>query len=304
MNNTQCSIVRDLLPLFVEGMLSDETADFVRNHLSECADCRSALDRIQQTDEPMVAAEVIPLRQLRRRISARRWQSVLLSVLLMAALFTSALAQLTERQFFAYSPALFETIEADGGVILSFASDVSCVQQTYGYDGEEECLIYFVEAWTTPLDQLLRRNSAQQLYIPLDDYSVLIFYTPNTGAEAIPVYSHNFKPVDELDWGVISCPRTALGMYFVIACAATLALLVLVLLLRRRPVARALTHLTRIPVAFALSILMVKGFAMTSYSMERDFSYICIVAALLFIALELLAALLRERIAIAGTDKA
>ena len=37
--NNECSIVLDLLPLYVEGMLSEDTATFVKEHLAQCAAC-------------------------------------------------------------------------------------------------------------------------------------------------------------------------------------------------------------------------------------------------------------------------
>ena len=41
--NQECSIVRDLLPLYAERLTSPETAAFVEKHLRTCADCRAAL---------------------------------------------------------------------------------------------------------------------------------------------------------------------------------------------------------------------------------------------------------------------
>ena len=40
--NQECSIVRDLLPLYAERLTSPETAAFVEKHLRTCADCRAA----------------------------------------------------------------------------------------------------------------------------------------------------------------------------------------------------------------------------------------------------------------------
>lgn len=38
----ECHIVRDLMPLYTEGMLSNESAAFVKTHLETCEDCRAA----------------------------------------------------------------------------------------------------------------------------------------------------------------------------------------------------------------------------------------------------------------------
>lgn len=38
--NTNCSIVKDLLPLYEENLLSSETAAFLESHLEECEECK------------------------------------------------------------------------------------------------------------------------------------------------------------------------------------------------------------------------------------------------------------------------
>ena len=52
----ECSIVRDLLPLYVENMVSAETEQFVSDHLKECSDCRSELESLKDT-EPLSTIE-------------------------------------------------------------------------------------------------------------------------------------------------------------------------------------------------------------------------------------------------------
>ena len=38
--NANCDIIRDLLPLYVDGALSDASTELVREHLRECHPCR------------------------------------------------------------------------------------------------------------------------------------------------------------------------------------------------------------------------------------------------------------------------
>ncbi len=47
MMKTECSIVQDLLPLYVEDMVNEETAQFVREHLSECTECRAEYEALK-----------------------------------------------------------------------------------------------------------------------------------------------------------------------------------------------------------------------------------------------------------------
>ncbi len=43
---TECSIVRDLLPLYIEDMVNPETAQYVSEHLAECDECKADLVKI------------------------------------------------------------------------------------------------------------------------------------------------------------------------------------------------------------------------------------------------------------------
>lgn len=43
-NENECSIVQDILPLYVEEMVSDDTVSFVREHLKDCPRCRAELE--------------------------------------------------------------------------------------------------------------------------------------------------------------------------------------------------------------------------------------------------------------------
>ena len=73
----ECNIIRDLLPLYIEDIASGDTADFVVEHLKNCADCRDELEKLKDPDGKItVSAEKdnAPLRaamkKLKRRIEA------------------------------------------------------------------------------------------------------------------------------------------------------------------------------------------------------------------------------------------
>ena len=47
---TECSIVKDLLPLYIEDMVSPETAQFIDEHLQTCPECREELEKFKIGD--------------------------------------------------------------------------------------------------------------------------------------------------------------------------------------------------------------------------------------------------------------
>lgn len=50
----ECSIIKDLLPLYAENMVSEETAKHIEEHLRECPQCQAELEGLRE------GAELIP----------------------------------------------------------------------------------------------------------------------------------------------------------------------------------------------------------------------------------------------------
>ena len=42
----QCDIVRDILPLYVDGACSEASAEMVKEHLNACADCNAIYQKL------------------------------------------------------------------------------------------------------------------------------------------------------------------------------------------------------------------------------------------------------------------
>lgn len=44
----ECGIILDLLPLYIEGMVSSETEEVINQHLLECEACKKAYEEMSQ----------------------------------------------------------------------------------------------------------------------------------------------------------------------------------------------------------------------------------------------------------------
>lgn len=88
----ECSIIRDLLPLYIEELVSGDTAEFIREHLETCGACRGELERLRTPCGAEPAPEdgrdsaAAPLRTLRKRWSRQKRQMIGVTVLLTALL--------------------------------------------------------------------------------------------------------------------------------------------------------------------------------------------------------------------------
>ena len=84
---SNCSIVRDLLPLYLDGETSPETSDMIREHLAECEECRryySHYNRIPRAMQDPASHGKYHYSEVARRI--RRRNTIKLSVLCAAFL--------------------------------------------------------------------------------------------------------------------------------------------------------------------------------------------------------------------------
>ena len=54
----ECNIIRDLLPIYADGLESEESRALIEAHLEGCPDCRAQLERMRaQVDAPGRAAQ-------------------------------------------------------------------------------------------------------------------------------------------------------------------------------------------------------------------------------------------------------
>ncbi len=56
--NITCNVIEDLLPLYVDGLCSKESADLIEAHLKECRSCQGMLDVLRNQKIPFEAEEV------------------------------------------------------------------------------------------------------------------------------------------------------------------------------------------------------------------------------------------------------
>ena len=40
-----CSVIRDILPLYVENMVSEDTKEIVEEHIKDCEECKKNLKK-------------------------------------------------------------------------------------------------------------------------------------------------------------------------------------------------------------------------------------------------------------------
>ena len=74
----ECNIIRDILPLYAEDMVSDDTVSFVEEHLQTCAECSVMYERIKEggivmtNENKSTEQEIVnTLKKLRKKVFKR-----------------------------------------------------------------------------------------------------------------------------------------------------------------------------------------------------------------------------------------
>ena len=94
----ECSIVGDLLALWMDGLVSEDTAAFVEEHLDRCPACRARMEQLRAPAAPPKAAQeerafrafAARWKKKRRRALAAFAALALAAALLAACLFSAA----------------------------------------------------------------------------------------------------------------------------------------------------------------------------------------------------------------------
>lgn len=87
MKEVNCNIIRDILPLYADDVVSEDTAELVEEHLHACCPCRQYLDRITATAVLPMEVDAEPFKQIRRTWGRKQILLVILSALLTITAF-------------------------------------------------------------------------------------------------------------------------------------------------------------------------------------------------------------------------
>ncbi len=87
--NLPCEVIRDLLPLYRDGVCGETSRHFVAGHLSNCSACRQELAALEETlTRPAPTDEAAPLAAVAKALKKKRrnviWRSILAAVLIVA----------------------------------------------------------------------------------------------------------------------------------------------------------------------------------------------------------------------------
>lgn len=289
----ECSIVCDLLPLYAEDMVSEDTAEFVKEHLGNCPTCRAELEKLRKPVQPVAAQHVPdidaePLKRLKKALLMEKVQAILCTAAVLLALMLSGLSFLTAPEYFAYSQELVTVTEgANGEATISFSSEITNYKLQRIADPADKQTVYHLEVWTCAWDRMFSKPGAQDVTVkPENGHELLIYFTQfinqSSSNSAVCIYGE----IEPDSGGWMALPGLSMGYWLAINIVLLVILGVIWLNLRKKEKSRRLVErLILIPIAYMLGHLCVLGFHTLSYSEWRDAQMILAIGILFYCAM-------------------
>lgn len=282
--SNKCNLIKDILPLYVENMVSTDTREFVSEHLEHCEECHAEFEHMRKPADFIPDVDIVPLKRIKKDLFIKRLQTIFFTAILACAIVTVAFGILTSPKFFPYSDNLLNVIDgSNGSIIITFDNKVtgySCIEE---FDNETETEVYRINAWTTTWDLYSSNRGKQNMVIPSDrETKIQIFYVQNDGSEDVLIYGLN----ENTEENSVTLPRLILMPYFLLAFLALFILAILRLLLRNKQTIIVWIDRTILfPISYMAAQLCTKGINFTTYSSQRDFCIIILIAMLFYFAM-------------------
>lgn len=251
-----CNIIRDLLPLYAEGLASEDSRGVVEEHLCDCAPCRNVLAELRQETVVPTQTDTAPLVHLERNIRRRRASAAVLAILITATVLFAVFNYLYSPVYLSAEEAITSVTKKGDTIILELSPRVSYYRWQNDVDPDTgRKSMTFIAAghrWNVLISNLFG-SEAEADEIHLAANKDIWYASTDSGEE------------DTLLWGVepsggrISLPRLVLGYYFMLSLAVGLILLIPALLFRKTLGGKFLGVICVLCFSFALSDLIATG---------------------------------------------
>ena len=305
-----CAVTRDLLPLYAENMVEQETKVLIEEHLDECADCRGKLSEMNTpSEEPVDTAK--PLQNLKKQIRIKRFLAAALAALCVFVCVYTYFFRTTRKDYLPWQDSLIQsvaikTVNPDdyfSDAAPATDSEAAVPAQTDTTTSDErsvEALVLKVSNYVNGIQQeaVVEDNGTTSVLIqmfgtvPRSEHQITS-YNEYTIYPAPDRLIYGYAQPQKLLWGdplaggVEVLPRLALAYYLMIAAGLTGLLGLLWFIFRKWNYSWVLRQLFFAPLSYVLSHVLLKGLKTTTFFMQEEFFNILLVAFAIYALLSI-----------------
>ncbi|MBT2686302.1 zf-HC2 domain-containing protein [Bacillus sp. ISL-37] len=278
-----CNMIRDILPLYVEDMASQDTRDLVEEHIASCENCKKRLEEMRTFEEPPVDTDIAPLRNIQNTLRKKKLQTIILSVMVTLVFAVVTIAYLTTPAYISYNENAVSVIEKDDGtVLLNFSEEVSGYNVNQYPAADNSGYVYDITTWETIWQQKINKNNLENTVLNPNGETVASIYYYNTdGIENTLIYG---DPIT--DGSVMTLPRLLLSYYVLFAIGFLLICGIgLVIFRKNEKIRNGQEKTILLPISYLFAHLLIKGLHSATYLAGRDLYVILLVTIPLYFAL-------------------
>lgn len=260
MNN--CDIVKDLLPLYKENLLSEESVKFVEDHLKSCPKCKKQLtDEIEFENK-----NTKPLDFVEKRIKKETRFFTLAVVSFIGSILIFIISYLSIPRHIEYEKDLYKVYKSDDIYTVEFSDKVSGIDYT-----DTEDAIY-LDAYTTKYDQIFNKDRPRKSLTFHKDKLKTVLYQNHDSMPEMVIGSGEVRQT--------MLPRLLFGFYARASILGFIGLGLIIFALekfRKKSLSLlAKTFLLGCPLSLFLAIIAVKGLNTETFYPVSDFKYIAL----------------------------
>mgnify|MGYP002153976345 CR=1 FL=1 len=255
-----CNIVKDLIPLYKENLLSEESKTFVEDHLKSCSECENLLkDKIE-----LEKSESKPLDFVEKSIKKETRYFTLAVIALLGSILIFIISYLNTPRHLEYEKGLYKVYRSDDIYTVEFSDKVSGIDYTNTEDA------VYLDAYTTKYDEIFNKERPNKSLTFHKDNLKIVLYQNHESMPNMVIGSGEIRQT--------LLPRLLLGFYARLSIIGFLILGLIIFILEKfKKKLISLPIKTLIiggPLSFFLGIISIKGFNTPTYYPMSDIKYI------------------------------
>jgi len=278
-----CNVIRDILPLYVEDMVSEDTRKIMKEHINSCDNCRKQYEDMKSSIDLPMDTDTEPLKKIKSTVQRKKLQAVIFSVMVTIVISAIVIGFLTSREYIPYHDDLISFIEDNNGMVIAIFNEKVAGYDISVYPSEiDEGFVYYITTWNSIWNRsIMNRAVSNTVLNPKGEKVISVYYYNADGSEGILIYGKDQNP----NGGSILLPRLFLAYYLLLAMIMALICGIILLIVNKKEKVRStVMKIFLLPVSYILAHILIKGFSTSSYSAKRDFFTILLVLIPLYIA--------------------
>lgn len=268
--NITCDVIKDILPLYAENIVSDDTRILVEEHINSCESCKQELNKLNTPKEFSFDMDALPLKKVHSTLLKRKYFTILFTVSITILVIIIAMGYITAPEYIPYSNNPLTITESINNSVIVQVEDPGARYDIEKYSADDNSgYIYHISIWSSIWNRNMYQDPPADFVLnPKGEKVSSVYFSSYDGSEDVLIFGKDQNP----NGGVIILPRLVLAYYLVSAVLCAVFLGFILWLFRKQKIMKdTIFKFFALPISYILGHICMKGFPTSSYSAKRDF---------------------------------